>query len=116
NFYVAQFKNSSVLEAVRYGANEPAPEGALKRGLFSLAGEHFMAFDSGIPHPFSFTPATSFIASCDTQAEIDELWKNLSTGQFEQCGWLCDKFGVSWQVVPTALSEMLLENDSVKSD
>lgn len=84
---------------------------------FSLAGQSFVAMEGPGDHPFTFTPAISFVANCENQNEIDRLWKNLSSiKEAEQCGWCVDRFGVSWQIVPRILGEILLENDEAKSE
>ena len=117
NFYVSLFKNSSIVKIERYGAGEDEPEGTVKHATFSLNGQEFMAMDSNREHPFTFTPAISFFVNCETQEEVDELWEKLSEGgEIEECGWLKDKYGVSWQIVPTVLGEMLQDKDAEKSE
>ncbi|MBI3414345.1 MAG: VOC family protein [Verrucomicrobia bacterium] len=117
NFYVSLFKNSKVSKLDRYGSGEDERAGTVKHAVFSLNGQKFMAIDSGREHPFTFTEAVSFFVSCKTQKEIDCFWKKLSAGgRQSRCGWLKDKFGVSWQVVPPILGEMLSDEDSVKSN
>lgn len=112
NRYISLFPNSSINEIER---NEDA-EGTVKRAAFTLAGQDFIAIDSGIEHSFTFTEAISLFVTCTTQEEVDTLWEKLSEGGEQgQCGWLKDKYGVSWQIVPTALGEMLNDPDSVKS-
>jgi predicted 3-demethylubiquinone-9 3-methyltransferase (glyoxalase superfamily) len=114
--YVSLFKNSSVEQVQRYGAGREEPEGTVMHARFSLGGQEFMAMDSSREHSFSFTPAISFFVSCKTQEEVDELWEKLSQGGKKgQCGWLEDKYGVSWQIVPTVLGELLQSKDARKS-
>ncbi len=114
NFYVSQFPNSRIVNVTRWGVNEPGEEGTIKHLIFTLNGREFMVMDSQHPHQFTFSLATSLVANCDTQDEIDKLWKNLAEGgQYSECGWLMDKFGVSWQVVPAALEKWLTEGDEI---
>ncbi len=112
------FSNSEVGEISRYSAGqEPDKEGTITFGPFVLAGQGFAAMDSAREHDFSFNEAISFIVNCEDQAEVDYFWEKLSAvPESEQCGWLKDKFGVSWQIVPTALSELLADSDRAKSD
>jgi len=117
NFYISLFKNSSVTRIERYGAGEAEAEGTVKHAKFALNGQRFMAMDSGREHPFTFTPAISFFVSCDTQEEINYFWEKLSAGgEKSRCGWLKDKFGVSWQIVPPVLGEFLNDEDEEKSE
>jgi predicted 3-demethylubiquinone-9 3-methyltransferase (glyoxalase superfamily) len=108
-FYVSVFKNSQITQTVPYpksAENMGAKAGSVMTVTFMLNGQKFTAINGG-PH-FEFTPAISFVVPCDTQEEIDDVWGKLSADPAaEQCGWLKDKFGVSWQIIPTALSEML---------
>ena len=114
NFYVSIFKNSRIVSVSRYGEGAPQPKGTVMTGTFELEDQKFMALNGG-PH-FTFSPAVSFFVNCETQAEVDELWGKLSTGgETQRCGWLKDKYGVSWQIIPTALGRMLSDPDSVKS-
>ena len=114
NFYVSIFKNSKVLSVNRYGEGAPAPKGTVMTANFQLEGQAFTALNGG--PMFKFTPAISFVVHCETQAEVDEYWEKLSAGGKEnQCAWLEDKFGVSWQIVPNALIELLSDPDPVKS-
>jgi predicted 3-demethylubiquinone-9 3-methyltransferase (glyoxalase superfamily) len=117
NFYTSIFKNSTIGTIFRYPANEgPDKEGTIAFADFSLDGEWFAVMDSAHQHNFSFNEATSFVVNCETQDEIDYYWNKLSEGGQESvCGWLKDKFGVSWQVVPTALSKLLSDPDPQKS-
>ncbi len=114
NFYVSIFKNSKVGSVTRYGKAGPGPEGTVMSATFQLDGQDFFALNGG-PH-FKFTPAISFFVNCETQQEVDELWEKLSAGGREdRCGWLQDKYGLSWQIIPTALSEMLRDKDPEKA-
>jgi predicted 3-demethylubiquinone-9 3-methyltransferase (glyoxalase superfamily) len=114
NFYTSIFKDSKVLNVARYGEAGPGPKGSVMTVTFELAGQRFMALNGG-PH-YSFTPAISFFVDCEMQAEVDELWDKLSEGGRQvQCAWLQDKFGVSWQIVPRALIELMQDQDPVKS-
>ncbi len=116
NFYTSLFKNSSISQLERFGAGEGEPEGTVKHATFLLDGQEFMAMESAMSHAFSFTPAISFYVDCKTQAEVDQLWDKLTEGgQEEPCGWLKDKYGVSWQIVPSLLIELLGDQDPVKS-
>ncbi len=113
-FYVSIFKNSKVLSVSRYGEGAPVPAGTVMIATFDLAGQTVMALNGG-PH-FKFTEAFSFYVNCETQEEVDELWEKLSEGGEEgQCGWLKDKFGLSWQIVPSALGELLGDPDPAKA-
>jgi len=108
DFYVSHIENSSVTAMDRYGSGEEGREGTVRHAVFSLGGVEFMAFDSWIDHPFTFTPAISFVVNCETQEEIDRLWEGLSEGGLkQQCGWLQDRYGISWQITPAALCEMM---------
>jgi predicted 3-demethylubiquinone-9 3-methyltransferase (glyoxalase superfamily) len=110
NFYVSIFKNSKILSLTRYGEGAPGPKGSVMTVTFQLAGQEFMALNGG-PH-FKFTEAISLFVDCPTQAEVDDLWARLSAGGEEsQCGWLKDKFGLSWQIVPSELGGLLNGKD-----
>lgn len=115
-FYGSVFHDSNVTHIVRYGkGQEPDREGNIVHGAFSLAGQEFAVMDSGRSHDFTFNEAISFMVHCNTQAEIDYYWEKLSADpKAEQCGWLKDKFGVSWQVVPTVMDQMLHSQESNK--
>lgn len=114
SFYTSIFEDSRILSTRRYGAGGPAPEGFLMSGTFELAGEEFMALNGG--PSFSFAQGISLFVDCETQAEVDELWERLSeSGEKGPCGWLTDKFGVSWQIIPRALGEMLDDEDPEKA-
>jgi predicted 3-demethylubiquinone-9 3-methyltransferase (glyoxalase superfamily) len=111
-FYTSLFPNSSIRQIERFGAGMGETEGTVMHGRFVLAGHDFMAMDSGLEHKFTFSPAISFMIHCDNQAEVDHFWENLAQGgEKEMCGWLRDRYGVSWQVVPTALMSMLSDSD-----
>ncbi len=118
NFYTDLFNGSEIEGILRYGEGEDQPEGAVKHAQFELAGEVFMAMDTSPKHAdFSFNEAISLLIECETQDEIDSYWDNLSSDpKAEQCGWLKDRFGVSWQVSPTILNEMLRDSDREKVD
>jgi predicted 3-demethylubiquinone-9 3-methyltransferase (glyoxalase superfamily) len=114
NFYILVFKDAKVGRMVRYGAEGPGPEGTVMTAPFRLYGQEFVALNGG--PQFTFTPAISFVVNCQTQEEVDQLWEQLSEGGSKgRCGWLQDKFGVSWQIVPTVLSELLQAQDAEKS-
>jgi predicted 3-demethylubiquinone-9 3-methyltransferase (glyoxalase superfamily) len=114
NFYVSIFSNSKVVRLTRNGASGPGPKGSVMSTTFQLDGQEFYALNGG--PLFTFTPAISFFIHCETQAEIDDLWEKLSAGGTrERCGWLKDKFGVSWQVVPSILGKLLQDPDPAKS-
>lgn len=116
-FYTSVFKNSKIDYLVKYEGGEPAP-GLVKHAAFRLEGQQFIAMDSPIDHAFNFTPATSFIVNCKNQSEIDEIWEKLQAdgGAPSQCGWLTDKFGVSWQVVPTIMEEMMTDKETARRE
>jgi predicted 3-demethylubiquinone-9 3-methyltransferase (glyoxalase superfamily) len=114
NFYTSIFKNSKIMNITRYGEAGPSPKGTVMTVTFQLEGQEFMALNGG-PH-YTFSPAISFFVNCETQAEVDQLWEKLSAGGREdRCAWLTDKFGVSWQIVPRALLELIQDKDPVKS-
>jgi predicted 3-demethylubiquinone-9 3-methyltransferase (glyoxalase superfamily) len=113
--YVSIFPDSNIIGISRYGKGGQDPEGTVNHGEFSLNGQEFIAMDSALEHQFSFTEAISFLVDCENQEEIDDLWKKLTEGGEEgQCGWLKDKYGVSWQISAAILSEMLQDPDPVK--
>ncbi len=115
NFYVSVFKNSKIVSTDRYGDAGPGPKGTLMSGTFQLEGQEFYALNGG--PQFKFTEAISLFVNCETQQEVDELWAKLTAdgGEESQCGWLKDKFGLSWQIIPTALGEMLGDKDPERS-
>lgn len=115
NFYVSIFANSKIVSVRRYGDEMPSKKGQIFTATFELEGQEFMALDGGPAFPF--TEAISFFVKCETQEEVDKFWEKLSAdgGSESMCGWLKDKFGVSWQIIPNALGEMLGDPDHVKS-
>jgi predicted 3-demethylubiquinone-9 3-methyltransferase (glyoxalase superfamily) len=115
NFYVSIFKNSKVGSVTRYGDAGPGPKGTVMSATFQLDGQDFFALNGG--PLFKFTEAISFFVNCETQAEVDELWEKLTAdgGSPQRCGWLKDKYGMSWQIIPKALGEMLGDKDPQKS-
>src|SRR5271169_2219279 len=114
NFYTSIFKNSKVLSVSRYGEAGPGPAGKVMVASFELEGQKFTALNGG--PDFKFTEAISFLVNCETQQEVDYLWeKLLEGGQPSRCGWLKDKFGLSWQIVPTILGQLMSDKDSEKS-
>jgi predicted 3-demethylubiquinone-9 3-methyltransferase (glyoxalase superfamily) len=115
NFYTAIFENSRILDVARYGEGAPGEKGSVMTVSFELEGQKFVGLNGG-PH-YKFTPAISFYISCQTQEEVDYFWERLlaNGGKPSQCGWLTDKFGVSWQVVPDALIEFLQDEDREKA-
>jgi predicted 3-demethylubiquinone-9 3-methyltransferase (glyoxalase superfamily) len=112
------FRDSKVGDIVRYSqGEEPDREGTVKHAAFTLEGQEFAAMDSALGHDFAFNEAISFMVYCDTQNEIDYYWDQLSAvPEAEQCGWLKDKYGLSWQVVPTAMDEMMGSDDQERID
>jgi predicted 3-demethylubiquinone-9 3-methyltransferase (glyoxalase superfamily) len=115
NFYVSIFKNSKILGAARYGEAGPGPQGSVMTMKFQLDGLEFVALNGG-PH-FTFTPAVSFVVNCETQSEVDHHWDNLlAGGKPNQCGWLTDKYGLSWQIVPSILPKLLQDKDRQKAN
>ena len=114
NFYVSIFKNSRAGSVTRYGDAGPGPKGSVMTANFQLEGQEFTALNGGPQFPF--TEAVSFVVHCETQQEIDHYWDKLTTGgRPSQCGWLKDKFGLSWQVVPAVLPRLLKDADPKKS-
>ena len=114
NFYVSVFKNSKVGKVTRYGDGAPAPKGTVMSATFQLEGQEFIALNGG--PMYKFTPAISFFVNCETQQEVDELWDRLSAGGAEQqCGWLTDRYGVSWQIIPSLLGTLLGDKDAAKA-
>jgi predicted 3-demethylubiquinone-9 3-methyltransferase (glyoxalase superfamily) len=114
NFYTSVFKNSKVVNLMRYGEAGPGPKGSVMATTFELAGQEFIALNGG--PMFTFSPAISFFVNCETQEEVDAFWEKLSEGgEKRSCGWLKDKYGVSWQIVPTILGQLLHDKDPGKS-
>jgi predicted 3-demethylubiquinone-9 3-methyltransferase (glyoxalase superfamily) len=114
NFYTSIFKNSKIGRVARFGEAGPGPKGSVMIASFELNGQEFTALNGG--PQFKFTEAISFFVNCETQEEVDELWEKLSAGGKKgQCGWLKDKFGVSWQIIPTALGKLMGDKDPEKS-
>ena len=114
NFYTSVFKNSKIGTVSRYGEGGPGPKGSVMSATFQLEGQEFIALNGG--PQYSFTPAISFFIHCETQEEVDHYWDKLSEGgRTVQCGWLQDKFGLSWQVIPTILFKLLNDKDPAKS-
>lgn len=118
-FYTSIFKNSKIMHIARYGDEgakvSERPKGTVMIVAFQLEGQEFVALNGG--PIFTFSPAISFVVDCSTQEEVDMFWEKLSEGgETSQCGWLKDKYGVSWQIVPTILGEMLTDPDPIKSE
>jgi predicted 3-demethylubiquinone-9 3-methyltransferase (glyoxalase superfamily) len=112
-FYTSIFKRSRIGTIVRFGDTGPGPKGSVMTVAFEIEGQEFVALNGG--PQFKFTPAVSFLINCDTQEEVDEFWDKLSAGgQTQRCGWLTDKFGLSWQVVPKVLMELLRDGDPAR--
>ncbi len=114
-FYVSLFKNSKMVSVSRYGDAGPGPKGTVMVVAFQLDGQEFLALNGG--PQFKFSPAVSLVVNCETQEEVDKLWEKLSEGgQKQQCGWLQDKHGLSWQIVPTVLGKLMQDKDAKKSE
>jgi len=114
SFYVSVFEDSQILDTTHYGEAVPGPEGTVLTVSFRLRGQEFMALNGG--PDFKFNEAVSFQVSCESQEEVDRFWDTLSDGGEEsQCGWLKDRFGLSWQVIPTALPKLLSDPDAQRS-
>jgi predicted 3-demethylubiquinone-9 3-methyltransferase (glyoxalase superfamily) len=115
NFYVSIFENAKILSVSRYGEESPGEPGTVMTVSFELDGQEFIALNGG--PEYTFTPAISFSIDCKTQQEVDHFWNRLSEGgQTNQCGWLSDKYGVTWQVVPSVLPELLQSDDDAKAE
>jgi predicted 3-demethylubiquinone-9 3-methyltransferase (glyoxalase superfamily) len=114
-FYCSVFKNSKILNTARYPEGSPAPAGSVMTVEFELDGEHFIALNAG-PH-FKFNEAISFVIECENQEEVDHYWGKLTSGggQESMCGWLKDKYGLSWQVTPKALPKLMSQPDKEKA-
>lgn len=114
NFYISIFKNSRIMHVSRNGPGMPGPEGSVLVVAFQLEGQEFLALNGG--PAFKFTEAISLLVNCDTQEEVDHLWENLSAGGREiECGWLKDKYGLAWQIVPRVFFQMISDPDTRKS-
>jgi predicted 3-demethylubiquinone-9 3-methyltransferase (glyoxalase superfamily) len=114
NFYVSVFKNSKVGKVSRYGEGGPGRKGTVMSATFQLDGQDFFALNGG--PQFTFSPAISFFVNCETQQEVDELWEKLSEGgEKQRCGWLKDRYGLSWQIVPSVLGKLLQDKDAGKA-
>jgi predicted 3-demethylubiquinone-9 3-methyltransferase (glyoxalase superfamily) len=114
NLYVSVFKNSKVVSVTRYGEAGPGPKGTVMSATFELEGQQFYALNGG--PQYKFTPAISLFVSCETQKEVDQLWDKLSAGGHkDRCGWLQDKYGLSWQIIPSMLGKMLADKNPRKS-
>lgn len=115
NFYTSIFHNSKIVRVTRYGEGGPFPKGTVMTGTFQIEGQEFYVLNGG--PQFSFSEAISFFVNCETQEEIDNLWEKLSQGgKKSRCGWLKDKFGLSWQIIPTALGKMLGDPDPLRAN
>ena len=115
NHYVSIFKNSKIVSLTRHGEAGPGPKGTVLGGTFELEGQQFMALNGG--PKFKFTEAISLFVNCETQEEVDALWDKLSAGgRKDRCGWLKDKFGLSWQIIPSVLGEMLQDKDPERAN
>ena len=116
NFYTSLFPNSKILSIERYGAAGPGPEGSVMTASFQIAGQQFVALNGG-PH-FKFTEAISWVIYCDSQEEVDRYWEKLTAdgGEESQCGWLKDKYGMSWQVTPRVLIQLIQDPDKEKAN
>jgi predicted 3-demethylubiquinone-9 3-methyltransferase (glyoxalase superfamily) len=118
NLYTSVFEDSRIENIQRFGEGQGEQEGTVMHGVFQLAGLEFMAMDSNQDHQFTFTEATSFYVNCETQEEVDYFWEKLGEGgndNAQQCGWLKDRFGVSWQIVPSVLPVLLNDPDPEKA-
>ena len=114
-FYTSVFPDSKAGTVTRYGEAGPGPKGSVMTATFTLFGQEFIALNGGPLFPL--TPAVSFVVSCDTQREVDHYWEKLSAGgQTQQCGWLTDRFGLSWQIVPTAMGRLMEGGDAARSN
>ena len=114
NFYASVFRNSKIVNVARYGDAGPGPKGSVMTVKFQIEGQEFVALNGG-PH-YKMTPGTSFVVNCSTQDEVDHYWSKLAdAGQIMDCGWLTDRFGVTWQIVPTILPELLTDKDPARS-
>ena len=111
-FYVSVFDDAKITETTRYLEGGPGPAGEVMTMAFTIADQEFVALNGGPQLGYKFSPAISFVVNCESQEEVDRLWDQLSEGgEQQQCGWLTDRYGVTWQIVPTVLSEMLSDSD-----
>jgi predicted 3-demethylubiquinone-9 3-methyltransferase (glyoxalase superfamily) len=116
NFYVSVFDDAKITETTRYLEDGPGPVGEVMTIAFTIADQEFIALNGGPQQGFTFSPAISFIVNCESQEEVDRLWDQLSEGgEQQQCGWLTDRFGVTWQIVPTVLAKMLSDSDTERA-
>jgi len=114
NYYTSIFKNSKIVSLTRYGEAGPGPKGSVMVVVFQLFGQEYIALNAG-PH-FTFSQGISLLVNCETQQEVDELWEKLSEGgEKQQCGWLIDRFGVTWQIAPTVLGKLMQDKDAEKA-
>jgi len=114
-FYTSVFRNSRIEAVTRYGESGPGPKGSVMTVAFELDGQKFTALNGG--PAFKFTEAVSFVVHCETQQEVDAMWEKLSAGGQEvECGWVKDKYGLSWQIVPNVLFEMLQDKDAERKE
>ena len=114
NFYCSIFKNARIVNVSRWGEGGPGPKGTIMTATFQLEGQEFLALNGG--PQFKFTEAISFLVNCISQEEVDEFWEKLSAGgEKSRCGWLKDKYGLWWQIVPTVLTELMRDKDPEKS-
>ncbi len=115
NHYLSIFKNSKIVSVIRHGDAGPGPKGTVLGATFEIEGQQFIALNGG--PKFKFTEAISLFVNCETQEEVDDLWEKLSAGgRTDRCGWLKDKFGLSWQIIPSVLGEMLQDKDAEKAN
>jgi len=115
NHYLSIFKNSKIVNVIRHGDAGPGPKGTVLGATFEIEGQQFIALNGG--PKFKFTEAISLFVNCETQEEVDDLWEKLSAGgRPDRCGWLKDKFGLSWQIIPSVLGEMLQDKDAEKAN
>jgi predicted 3-demethylubiquinone-9 3-methyltransferase (glyoxalase superfamily) len=113
-FYTSIFTDAKITKVTRYGDAGPGPKGNAMSVIFEIEGQEFYALNGG--PQFSFSPAISFFVNCETQGEVDALWDKLSAGgQKQRCGWLTDKYGVTWQIIPSTLGRLLHDKDATKS-
>jgi len=114
NFYTSVFKNSKIISTHHLPSDVPGQKGKILTATFEIDGQQFMALDGG--PQFKFTPAISFFVNCTTQQEVDDLWEKLSEGgRKDRCGWLTDKYGLSWQIIPSTLGELMNDPDPAKA-